>query len=92
MFPSTVYGTASVDTGFGTITGYSITETTNALGAVVTFRNASGGTVLWTVSLAAGETKTEQFGENPVHNGAMGPAKYYLSIDSGTVQYAVYGQ
>ena len=91
MFPSTVYGTASADTGLHTITGYRIAETSNVLGAKVTFRNAASGTILWTVTLNPGESVSEQFGENPISNGSM-ISSYYLSIDSGTVQFAVFGQ
>ncbi len=89
MFSNVIYGTASVSTGFSTLTGYRITETSNALGAVVTFRNAASGTILSTIPLAAGATASEQFGENPFAS-SFGPI--YLSIDSGTVQFAVYGK
>ena len=99
MFPRGISGTASGDTGLTTITGYSIRETSNVLGAKVTFSNATGdglplsaGTTLWGVQLAPGETINVQFGENPVTNNSMAPATFYLNIDSGTVQYAVFGQ
>jgi hypothetical protein len=90
MFSTLKFGTASVDTGFTTITGYIVTETTKAAAAVATFRNAASGTILWTVNLVAGETTGEQFGENPVVSNFGSP--FYLSVDSGTVQYAVYGK
>jgi hypothetical protein len=90
MFSKILYGTASATTGFSTITGYRISETGQALAAVVTFRNAASGTILWTQNLKAGETAGEQFGENPLATTYGG--NVYLSVDSGTVQYAVYGK
>lgn len=90
MFSALKFGTASVSTGFRTITGYTITETSQVNGAVVTFRDAAAGTILWTVNLKAGETAREQFGENPF--AATFGADVYLSLDSGTVQFAVYGK
>ena len=90
MFSSIKFGTASASSGFSTLTGYSVTETTKAAAAVVTFRNAASGTVLWTVNLVAGETTSEQFGQNPVVAEYGGT--FYVSVDSGTVQYAVFGK
>ena len=90
MFSRQKWGTASGDTTFRTITGYSISETGNALAATVTFRNASAGTILWTVNIPPGETRTMQFGENPVISEFDAP--FYLSLDAGTVQYAVFGK
>lgn len=90
MFSSIATGVVSGASGFGTLSGYTITETAG-FPAQVSLREAASGTIVALINLVAFETVREQFGDNPITFTGDG-FKFYFSVDVGTVRWTAYGK
>lgn len=91
-FSKIATNTTSGSSGFATLSGYTIAETAGAA-AVVNIREASGGTVLWRINLAANESMGEQFSDPVTLLGVVAnTTAFFFEVASGTVRWTAYGR